>query len=698
MESARPAQSFSCVPCQQRKVKCDRGDPCSNCIKRSIECQQAPTGPRRRRRRFGEGALIARLRHYEALLRRNGIKFESMHPENDPPDGVLSPEDRSGGVASPAPTLKDDSCTASYVSMPKPVTNDSEEDEEDYGSNETDREELLNHNARQTVVKTYWELYKDNDHLLLFGAQSSMANLSTLHPSQGHIFKLWHVYLDNVDPLLKITHTPTLQPRILEAATNLQALSPVMEALLFSIYCIAIESLNDQECVEQFSQHREDLISAYLFGAQQALLRSGILQTTDRECLVAFYLYLMTARSRTDSRSMSSMLGCAIRIAQRLGFDSEASVVHGNTILEAELCRRLWWSLVSFDDRMFELGDYKSSARVSAWTCKKPLNVNDSELRPQIKSQPSTYGRATDALFALVRSEVTAIVHAGTTPHEMYYPNSATPTRAVKMGEKLSEGIQSIEHDYLQYCDAHQPLHYFTIWTTRAFIAKKRAIEQLATSSKGFHRATNEQRDLVINYALYMLQCDTKLMSSSLTTGYFWFLDIYFPGFAYIQACQSLRQRPLQQHAERAWAIMSDNYQHRLVNAHKPMNPLIKAFSTIVVQAWDARMALVKSKESPPGEPSIVFHSKTRLEQASPTASNDQMDFMTSIANMVPYPVANTASSNEYGTPGSGASYYNAINVIQTTSPSVVDNHMIPGLDVEHFDWTLLDWNSMTTG
>ncbi|KAG8623317.1 hypothetical protein KVT40_008293 [Elsinoe batatas] len=674
MESARPTQSFSCVPCQQRKIKCDRGDPCSNCIKRLTECQQAPTGPRRRRRRFGEGALLARLRHYEALLRRNGIRFESMHPENDPPDVVHSPGDQQN----------------------QPITNDG--DVEDDDSNGTDREELLDHNARQTVVKTYWELYKDNDHLLLFGAQSSLADLSALHPSQGHIFKLWHVYLDNVDPLLKVTHTPTLQPRILEAATNLQALSPVMEALMFSIYCIAIESLNDEACVEQFTQHREDLISAYLFGAQQALLRSGILQTIDRECLVAFYLYLMAVRPRTDSRSMSSMLGCAIRIAQRLGFDSERSVVHGTTILEAELCRRLWWSLVSFDDRMFELGDYKSTARVATWTCKKPLNVNDSELRPQIKFQPATYGRATDAIFALVRSEVTAIVHAGTTPHEIYYPDTATPTRAVQMGEKLSEGIQSIEHDYLQYCDPYQPLHYLTMWITRAFIAKKRAMEQMATSSKGSHRATNQQRDLVINYALYMLQCDTKLMSSSLTPGYFWFLDIYFPGFAYIQACQSLRQQPLQQHAERAWAIMSDNYQHRFVKAHKPMNPLIKAFSTIVVQAWDARMALVKSDESPPGEPSIVYHSKTRLEEASPTALHDQMNFMTSIANLIPYPVANTASSNDYGTPGSGASYNNVVNMTQTTTPSAVDDQMITGLDMDHFDWTLLDWNSMTTG
>jgi hypothetical protein len=43
--------SNSCVVCHNRKVKCDRQDPCSNCAKADVECiYRAPLPPRRRKR------------------------------------------------------------------------------------------------------------------------------------------------------------------------------------------------------------------------------------------------------------------------------------------------------------------------------------------------------------------------------------------------------------------------------------------------------------------------------------------------------------------------------------------------------------------------------------------------------------------------------------------------------------------------
>jgi hypothetical protein len=78
---------LSCLLCQQRKIKCDRKFPCSNCIKHRSQCVQATQVTRRRRRRFPERELLERLRNYEELLRENNIKFEPLHKgvtqEND---------------------------------------------------------------------------------------------------------------------------------------------------------------------------------------------------------------------------------------------------------------------------------------------------------------------------------------------------------------------------------------------------------------------------------------------------------------------------------------------------------------------------------------------------------------------------------------------------------------------------------------
>jgi hypothetical protein len=83
-------RGHSCILCQQRKVKCDRQKPCSNCIRAHAECiPSQPSAPRRRRRKLSELDVAARLRKYEHLLRVNGIKIED--------DGVAAASGGSGG-------------------------------------------------------------------------------------------------------------------------------------------------------------------------------------------------------------------------------------------------------------------------------------------------------------------------------------------------------------------------------------------------------------------------------------------------------------------------------------------------------------------------------------------------------------------------------------------------------------------------
>ncbi|RKL03676.1 hypothetical protein BFJ68_g11420 [Fusarium oxysporum] len=77
----KPHRVLACVLCQQRKVKCDRTFPCSNCVKHGAQCVPA-TQPRQRRRRFPERELLDRLRRYEALMKQNNVKFDPLHEDN----------------------------------------------------------------------------------------------------------------------------------------------------------------------------------------------------------------------------------------------------------------------------------------------------------------------------------------------------------------------------------------------------------------------------------------------------------------------------------------------------------------------------------------------------------------------------------------------------------------------------------------
>lgn len=74
---------LACITCQQRKVRCDRKSPCANCVRSRVQCVPAALAPRPRRRRFPEQELLERLRHYEELLRNNGVGFEPLHGGGD---------------------------------------------------------------------------------------------------------------------------------------------------------------------------------------------------------------------------------------------------------------------------------------------------------------------------------------------------------------------------------------------------------------------------------------------------------------------------------------------------------------------------------------------------------------------------------------------------------------------------------------
>jgi hypothetical protein len=132
----------------------------------------------------------------------------------------------------------------------------------------------------------------DGDNFL-FGSRSEVIDLSTFHPEPLDIFRLWQIYLDNVNPLLKVTHTSELQGRIVEAARDVKKVSPTMEALMFSIYSISVKSLSEEECRSMFELSKEDLMTKYLFGCQQALMNARFLQSRERDCLTALFIYLV---------------------------------------------------------------------------------------------------------------------------------------------------------------------------------------------------------------------------------------------------------------------------------------------------------------------------------------------------------------------------------------------------------------------
>ncbi|KAI1805660.1 hypothetical protein F4811DRAFT_212837 [Daldinia bambusicola] len=741
--ASKPPRVLSCVLCQQRKVKCDKVFPCANCVRSRAQCVPATLTPPRRRRRFPKRELVDRLGHYENLLRENGIAFESLLGEDHSSSsktreggGGAGGEGSGGGLGTPQDACpkgwaaRDDAgdkpklayrpkdiwramsekvCVIQVSPVPnlavhllgyfrirllttEEKTSDSSDDDvdgesDDNGNNWSFKKDSLH----QPVITKVWDrIYQseDNSHLLFAAPQTDRA-LSTLHPEHIQIFRLWQVYLDNVDPLLKVTHTPTLQARIIDATSHITNIDPAMEALIFSIYCVSVFSLTNDECLDFFMESRDNLLVRYQLGCRQALQNCRFLQTTDRDCLTALYLYLISIRPEVDPRSLSSLLSIAVRIARRMGIHDEHTCAKF-TALEAEMRRRLWWSLIIFDNRISELCDYKTASLAPTWDCRIPVNVYDSEIRLEMKTPLAIHEKPTEAIFAVVRSELADFVRHSSFHIMFTNPSLSTIAKGTRQGDELDALEKSIEDKYLAFCDLDNPIHFMTVWSARSYLAKIRLLDYYSKHLTSTTQPTDPERNAVISAAISMLECDTKLMDSPLVKGYRWLITYHFPLPAYIHLLQSLKKRLVDDKTEQAWEVMSDNYRARFINAE--VNPaFFHLFSRIVLKAWEAREALSRQEGGFLVPPFIVSDVRDRILNMKPNHPQDSQVAGMGNTDLFQMP-GSMGFSNTYGPSYNMREQEFSTNAGFLANPNMTSQGTTEAMNFDDIGWTGLGW------
>lgn len=155
-----------------------------------------------------------------------------------------------------------------------------------HGSDDDEHEQPTIHHTFDTMF--------DNSDGFPFRVGGITTRITHLHPSAIHIFQLWQVYLNNVNPLLKISHVPTLQNQIVEAGADLANVSKPLEALMFSIYLIAITSMAEEEVHLTFKLSKKALLGQYHEASQHALINAGFMRSSDLMTLQAYLLYLVS--------------------------------------------------------------------------------------------------------------------------------------------------------------------------------------------------------------------------------------------------------------------------------------------------------------------------------------------------------------------------------------------------------------------
>ncbi|OOF91978.1 hypothetical protein ASPCADRAFT_176596 [Aspergillus carbonarius ITEM 5010] len=566
-------QRLACSLCSRRKVKCDKGDPCSNCHKAGAKClYEAPT-PTRPRKRAADEELLTRIARYEDLLREHNIDFEPHTP------------------------------TWIYSNLGVPDATDAEE-------MEAHKELCLWSTLQPELQYPPIQTLRHADDLPSYPIISLQHILSEdhpglhkLHPEPRHIYRFWQIFVERVNPMTKIVHVPTLQQRVLDASWDPVSASKSLTAILFAVYTIAVASISSDKCQVWFGETRGSLLARYSDATLRALMAADFLTTSDLEVVQALGLFLF---SNPRSELSTTLTATAVRIVEKMGLHQE-STGPKISFFEEEMRLRLWWQLRGLDarSRIASIpGIKKPPPPAELGNIRLPLNVNDADLHPNMTEPPLEHNGSTEMMCVLMKLEVSNWCRYSPNAVKLFknvLQNQVGDKRSIKLQSRVIDELEAIYHEkYFRNSDKRIPLHRLTRNLANISIARLRfAIyhpRARATKKNTDVHITPKESDILFESALTWVEAIADVRSCNAVSPHLFAhmtTDSHLDAYIYI--ISELRHRRTGERVDQAWNLVERLYKEHptLIN---DTNEFFVVLGNLTLDAWGARNV----SETPP--------------------------------------------------------------------------------------------------
>ncbi|RMZ73014.1 C6 transcription factor [Pyrenophora seminiperda CCB06] len=546
----------SCVTCRRRKVKCDKQNPCSNCVRARIECVfPGPGRAPRKSRKPADAELLERLRRLEGVVTSLNAQVEGHEQESGGgevnKDAHVAVDNSVEGLENRFGRLVVEKGRSRYINNSFWASlNNEVEDLKAILIESSDPEDEA-HSPESSNAPSQHQGF-------IFGYSSSSVDMQALHPGQQQALDFWEVYKENVESLVKVLHIPTHEPIVLDAFAHLDKVGRGLETLLFAIYYGAVTSSTPDVCLARWGEDRAVLLNRYRFGLEQALARANFLYCDEVVILQAFVVFMVLLRRNDDARKIWTLTGLVVRIAQTLGMHRDGSHF-GLPPFEIEMRRRLWWQVCILDARSSEDHGCDPTIVEAQFDTKMPLNVNDSDLHPDMTDFPQEREGFTDMTFCLLRFEITNIFR------RIVYippgPNKCTEYFAdlsIEQKEKwIAECHQAMENKYLKNCDMSIPICWVTATISRLIMSKMWLIVYHPHQRKdGGTTLPQETKDKLFITSLENVEYSLLLETEARTMKWGWLFRTYVQWHAIAFLLSELCVRTKGEAVERAWKAL----------------------------------------------------------------------------------------------------------------------------------------------
>ncbi|KAI1127511.1 hypothetical protein F5Y10DRAFT_292782 [Nemania abortiva] len=477
-----PVSPWSCFPCRRRKIRCDRRYPCSHCLKGDLVCGFPVSGrtPTRRHdlpsfasRKEKQDDLLGRLRRLEGFVAKLGTELDGGTHNGE---GSLCENIRAQNLE-----MMPDGESQSRRQM---TTTDLAHVTRELGTLVThDSESIYVGNwlwgviceevkhIRQAVEDSSIESEPLEKKILSPSIQGvpffwrpASAISETPQPLPSQVSYIWEIFVENVDPFIKVLHVPSIAKAIKEAKGKFSLMSRGMEALMFAVSLAAVTSLREYEVEENFGEDRQTLFARLRMGTEQALSRAGVLNTTDISTVQAFIIYLEIVKQNDGQRATWTLAGLLIRIAFGMGLHRDGSNFSNVSAFDAEIRRRVWYHICLLDGQVGDCQVFNVGITESLFDTKQPSNLNDADITPDMVSLPEPKDGYTDCTFCILRCKMWHFARGFRS--SISIDPSSNEANAAHQLELLTEIRKSMAKDMDQYLTPRDVPSHLLIQTT----------------------------------------------------------------------------------------------------------------------------------------------------------------------------------------------------------------------------------------
>ncbi|KAI2626791.1 fungal-specific transcription factor domain-containing protein [Xylaria nigripes] len=408
-----------------------------------------------------------------------------------------------------------------------------------------------------TVTADRQAEHRADHHAFIFGYSSTNVDLRKLHPLPSQMLFYWQVYMDNVDPIIKLLHVPTVTKIVTELRSDMCSITPATEALMFTIYLAAIISMEADEVMTNFGAEKSQLITRYRFATEQALAKANCLTSSDLFVLQAFVLFLILVR-RYDPKSSSVLSGLVVKIAQALGLHRDGTHFDNLSLFETEMRRRLWWAICVLDLRSAEDQGCELTVLEQSFDTRFPLNINDSDISADMTEFPPERTGPTDMTFCLIRYEICSISRKLHTAVSRIGPQSVS---LEEHEDKLLEMYEHIDQKYLKSClDETNVLNWVSATLARLIMSKMTLViyQPLMPYRTSL---SSDVRDRLFMASIEVVEYSIVLHVEPKVRRWRWLFQTYHQWHAVAYLLLEVCRRPWSASAERGWVALNAAFQ-----------------------------------------------------------------------------------------------------------------------------------------